>query len=394
MKKVNFEKIYFPGILATIAIIGLGAFIFWSRDGKTLSLEAYADEIIEKCAKDSARQECYNREIPELLETISMEDAFRVTALVQAKDRSFPYCHVLGHELASLETRKEPAAWKEVISRCPTGVCSNGCVHGAFQERFRNEVLVGEEFEEAKIELTNVCEAREGFNPTEIEQGSCYHALGHLLMYITGADIDKAVASCPEVSLKPDGRDFTGLCYDGAFMQIYQPLDTDDQALIRGKEQTPLTAPAFCARFNETSKASCWTESWPLFFDKVTSPEGVLEFCSYLEGKDREDCLIDIFYIIPGQVNFNEESIIDYCEGLPQDYRDKCFAQFVSRLLEIDSRNVNPAVAFCAKLKNEDQQNCFASLADFGGAVFGPSSVKLGELCESLPEDLKQRCYE
>src|SRR6185369_2960133 len=104
---------------------------------KNLSLETLADRVIQKCKTANPRDVCYNIEIPRLMKFISMEDAFSVTRIVQDKDPQFLYCHVLGHELASIETKKDPSKWKEVIGRCPSGVCSNGCVHGAFQEKYK-----------------------------------------------------------------------------------------------------------------------------------------------------------------------------------------------------------------------------------------------------------------
>ena len=271
-------------ILAFLVIlVFLAAGLFISR--RSVSFEEYAERIIKKCAKQGREVGCYDKEIPKLLASLSMEDVFKVTALIQEKDRSYTYCHVLGHKLAGLETKKDPSKWREVVGRCPVGVCSNGCVHGAFQERYRADVLQGEEFEKAKNELKDVCEAREGFNPTGLEQGSCYHALGHLLMYISGADIRKSVASCDEVGLKKDGRDFRGLCYDGAFMQIFQPLEPEDIALVFKVKQTKETVRDFCSQFTSDMKTSCWTESWPLFFEEIITPKGLINFCANINGK-------------------------------------------------------------------------------------------------------------
>ncbi len=363
--------------------------------GKDLSLEAYADGVIRKCENALQKQECYSSEIPKLMKKLTMENTFKVTTLVQEKDPSFLYCHVLGHTLASIEIKKNPDDWKNVVGRCPSGVCSNGCVHGAFQERYRSDVLLDEEFEEAKRELEVICEEREGYKPSGVEQGSCYHSLGHLLMYITGADIDKAVTVCDEISKKTDGRNFSPLCYDGAFMQIFQPLGADDIALIRGQEQTKENAPGFCANFSEEKKASCWSESWPLSFDEITTPGGALNFCSYLSGEGREDCIRDIFYTIPIQVNFNQGVIKEYCRVLPVAYKDKCFGQFVNRLIEIDSRNVGMAVSFCQGLDTKEKTKCFEVLADTSKFVFRRGSPEYDELCRLLPtEELQNRCYE
>ncbi len=221
------------------------------------NLQEYAKQVISKCQNEKYKPGCYDREIPKLMDYISMEDAFKVTQTVQGEDKSYPFCHVLGHKLAAREIDKDPSKWKEVVTRCPSGVCSNGCIHGGFQERFRAENFTDAQIQTLLPDLINLCEDSPNWHPTGLEQGSCYHALGHLTMYLTSADINKATSLCKEIGVKKDGRDFSQLCFDGSFMQIYQPLEPEDFALIKGKEikkasviksviffQTPVDAPS------------------------------------------------------------------------------------------------------------------------------------------------------
>ena len=196
------------------------------------SLIKYADDIIKLCAGERYHPACYDREIPKLMDFISMEEAFKVTKIVQSKDSAYPYCHVLGHELSAREVRKNPDNWKEVVTRCPAGMCSNGCIHGGFQERFRAESFTDEQIEIVKPDLAMICEKRGSWNPTGLEQASCYHAIGHLTMYLTDADIDKAIKICEFAAIKPNGRSFIQTCTDGVFMQMFQPLEPEDFALI------------------------------------------------------------------------------------------------------------------------------------------------------------------
>ena len=121
----------FAGLSATPALSSIAA----------QSPEAAAETIIATCAQESYAPSCYDKEIPKLMdEGYSMEQAFAVTQVAR-KDPSYQYCHVLGHYLAAKETQKDPENWKDVIARIPLGMCSNGAIHGAFQERFRAESL-------------------------------------------------------------------------------------------------------------------------------------------------------------------------------------------------------------------------------------------------------------
>ncbi|MBX9765211.1 hypothetical protein K2X83_01060, partial [Patescibacteria group bacterium] len=106
------------------------------------NLERLAEKVIATCSKESYPPTCYDEEIPRLMDTgLSMEEAFQVTTVIQNKVSDYFYCHVLGHNLSAKETAKDPSKWTEVVARCPVGMCSNGCLHGAAQERFRAESL-------------------------------------------------------------------------------------------------------------------------------------------------------------------------------------------------------------------------------------------------------------
>jgi len=133
-----------------LVVIFFGAVIFIvnksnSEQKKILSnqaLQKYADDVLAKCQSETYSPGCYDREIPKLMDYISMEDAFKVTSIVQGEDKTYTYCHVLGHKLAAREIDKDPSKWKEVVTRCPSGICSNGCIHGGFQEKFRSETFL------------------------------------------------------------------------------------------------------------------------------------------------------------------------------------------------------------------------------------------------------------
>ena len=166
------------------------------------SIAEFSSDILGTCASQVSRSTCYDREIPKLMGRLTLEEAFAVTKAVQSRDSSYAFCHVLGHELSARETKKDPSKWKDVAARCPSGVCSNGCIHGAFQERFRSDAFTPSQIETIKPELVNVCEPREGWSPTKMEQATCYHGLGHLFMYITNANVALATRLCDELVVK------------------------------------------------------------------------------------------------------------------------------------------------------------------------------------------------
>lgn len=358
-------------------------------------LKSYAGGIVEICRQEAYRPTCYDREIPKLTGKISMEQAFQVTSMVQEKDPSYTYCHVLGHKLSAIEVNKDPTNWKDVVSRCPSGVCSNGCIHGGFQERFRAETFTDEQIEAVKPDLKTICEERDSWKPTGLEQGSCYHALGHLTMYLTAADIPKSLALCNQIAKKSDQRDYTPVCYDGVFMQIFQPLEPEDVALIKGKEQTKETVEAFCSQFGEIPKSNCWNEAWPLFYKEIRTPQGLARHCSKLSGAYENRCFSALIFVVTAQFNLDAEKMLAFCPGLPSERIGACFGNAASRMIEVDYRNIPKAVDFCTKSQASDPSNgCFKNLARYSTFNFKANSPQFLEMCNALPEPWKKECQE
>lgn len=359
----------------------------------SVSLNAYADQVVKKCANESYRNSCYDREIPKLMSQISMEDAFQVTALVQTKDPTYQYCHILGHELSAQEVRKDPSKWKEVVSRCPSGLCSNGCIHGGFQERFRADHLDDNQITAIKPDLETICEKRSNWNPTGLEQASCYHALGHLTMYMTSADTKKSLTLCNEIALKQDGRDYTQLCYDGVFMQIFQPLEPEDFALVHGKQPTAAQVPDFCGSYTGAQKGSCYSEAWPLFRDQIETPTGLTSYCAHEDADQIDRCYAALEYVVTAQFNFDQAKIQSFCSGLPSDRSGTCFANAASRLIETDYRNIDHSVAVCqAGSPYDPNADCFRELVRYSTYNFHAGSDEFKKLCTSLPEPWKSSC--
>lgn len=390
-----------PNILLTLLllVVGLelgflglqnGAFSLPAGGG---TLKEYAASVLGACEGAKYRPSCYDEQIPLFMSSLSMEEAFQVTRLVQDEDDSYQYCHVLGHTLSALEVAKDPKDWKDVVTRCPSGLCSNGCIHGGFQERFREGSFTQEEIVEIAVELETLCEPREGWNPTGLEQGSCYHALGHLTMYLTEAELPQALEICDQVGLKTNGRDWRQLCYDGAFMQIFQPLEPEDFALIEGKVPLKEELSSYCGAYEGRQQASCLSESWPLFATEIRESEGLVAFCGMTEEEHRPRCFNAMFYVVTAQMGFDSSRIAGYCLGMPETLQGRCFANAASRMIETDWRNTGKSASLCAaSASRENEETCFAELLQYSTYNFHAGSKEFFELCEALPGQWHEKC--
>ncbi len=385
---------------ALALIFGAGFFLGAPQPGKVSGdpeLQKYADEVMATCASNSYPPSCYDTEIPKLMDRgLTMEDAFKVTSLIQDKVDNYFYCHVLGHNLSAKETAKDPSQWTEVVARCPVGMCSNGCLHGAAQERFRAESLTSDQVEAILPELSGICEPEGHRSFTGLEQASCYHSLGHLSMYITDADIDLATDVCDRIA-KKGNADYTQTCYEGSYMQIFQPLEPEDFALVEDiPAKTVPEAETFCDQYSGERRAACHRESWPLYRESLDEPAGLEHFCSLVpDPQEEQRCYNAMFYVLAAQFNFETARIEPLCSGLPETRMAQCFANSASRLIETDYRLIPKAVGLC-KVADEHGvgARCYDELLFYSSFNFHQGSDAFKQLCSALPEPWSTSCIQ
>ncbi len=360
-----------------------------------------ADRIYEFCKNTQFTPSCYDEEIPRLMDeptNLSMEDAFAVTRLIQQKDPKYAYCHVLGHKLSFKETSKDLSKWKDVVARCPTTMCNNGCQHGALTRRFNSEILTDALIKEIRPDLSDVCEPRGKWNPVEVEQSMCYHALGHLAMFVTNANITKSVDLCQTIGSKPDGRNYVQTCTEGTLMTVYQPLEAEDRALVKDIAPTAQSMPQFCSRFTGETFHACRRESWPLFREQIHTPDGLVKFCSYTtDVSEQKKCYATALNIIAVILVMDDEQkvekIADFCRKLHGKTRDLCFASSARRLIQVDPKLVSQALGIC-KLAEEDglESSCYNELIRFSTITYHEGSKEITAYCKKFPAQWVDQC--
>ena len=317
----------------------------------------------------------------------------------------------MGHQISEAEYAKDPARWKSVVTQCPVGTCSNGCIHGAVQAHFRAASVSGVQLEELMPDLQNLCEERDDWHPTGLEQASCYHELGHLSVYLTGSDIHKSAEICNRIGIKDDGRNFLQTCNEGIFMQVFEPRDPEDFALIynlipqkeilssceqfEGEAKGACwgqgwggNAASFCEQFAGEMKSACIRESWVVYDkEKITTPEGVIEFCSYSQdSREKRKCYNGLFYSLMSLFEFDEERMKKLCTGLPKDVMSQCFANTASRMIETDKDLIAKSVAICEYARGFGlEEQCYSELLYYSEFSFHPRSKELEQYCSYIP---------
>jgi hypothetical protein len=392
----RFRLVVLIVLMALVAALGAKAYLILTHR----TLQQYADDVYSRCKSASYAPACYDKEIPALMDRVSMEDAFSITRLIQEKDSRYLYCHVLGHNVSYREASKDITKWKDVITRCPTNFCNNGCQHGALMRRFNAEHLTDTQIEEVKPDLMDVCEPRGSWHPTEVERSMCYHALGHLHMYITKADINKSVGLCNAIGVKSDGRNYVQTCTQGVLMTIYQPLEPEDYTLVRGLTPAKEMVNAFCDQFTGEAWYACHSESWPLFTQDIESPQGLMKFCSYTDDPvGKEKCVSTAMNILTVTMVVDKGNKLDalssYCDQLPQPYNGHCYADAAFRLVQIDPRYVETASNVCDIAESKGVGDvCFRMVLEHTTHSFHAGSPESKAFCDHFKDPWKKTCFD
>jgi hypothetical protein len=385
-------------LLALLGLVVALEVVFVIPGTKDSRFLRYAQQILASCQSAGYKPTCYDREIPKLLDKLTMEEAFAVTRHIQEEDPSYLSCHVLGHYLSYNEVEKNPDAWKDVMTRCPANMCNNGCLHGALMRRYNDKTFVPAQYPEVVSELSDVCEPRGSWRPTEVERSMCYHALGHLVMYATEANLPASVDMCQQIGTKDDGRNYVQTCTEGAFMTVFQPLEPEDFALIAKIAPTKETVGVFCQAYSGLPYDACRRESWPLFANEMDEPAGLLSFCSYRDDADSlRTCMSAMMNHLTESLVVRQGGRTDvltaYCQAMPQLQQSWCFGAAAMRLIQLDPAYQDLAREVCTIAdKGGVGEYCYRGLVYYGGHSFQPNSTEKKQYCERLPQAHQGAC--
>ncbi len=375
--------------LGLAALAAVGAWLFWPSD----TLSSRADRVIAACRDADYPPACYEREIEQL--RIPMEDAFAVASLAQSKLPDYFSCHALGHRLAAGEVAKDPSQWTEVLARCPTGVCSNGCLHGAAQERFRKEAPDEDELLAAYQDLIDACKDSETHAFTPLARRECRHGMGHLALYLTHGDVEKAVDVCATVTAGESGE-HARACYEGVFMQLTRPLDAEDVALSRDvAPRTPEAAKALCDSFDGAAQSACHTDAWAfsLWEGQPPSLAQVDAVCAEGPAEWDDRCHTDLTGGAAALLGYDWDALAAFCSSAEGEKRAQCFANAAFAALFNDRHLAKEAVGLCGKA-GSDGDRCYRGIVLFSAYGFHPGSADAAALCELLPGAWKESCLD
>ena len=385
--------------LIVLFLLAAGFFIAYALERSSENaVIARAHGFVELCASARNKSLCYEREVLPLLSIVSVEDVFNIIREIRRLDSEYQFCHVLAHKLGEAVVAEDPEHWMEAIPlNPPDGLCSNGFIHGVIGGRFRTEVLDDETLEKLIPDFSRACEPRKGWQPSSLDQAICYHGIGHLYMFVTDADIPKALSLCERTARGSDPeRDFRRVCREGVFMQIYQPLEPDDFLLIDRMPLKPSTTTVrqFCARYERDKyEGACLHESWPYFRKEILDGSGIERFCSGQPNLAEDTACYESAFSILGRLSLGKlERAAAACSVVPEERRSMCYERVALAILEEDRSESRRAISFCNDAPTPLQPKCLEFLARIARFNYVPGTPQHRIFCSALPIDFRRGC--
>ncbi len=383
-------------VLAALPALFFVAHLFLPITWQSDTMIARSEVAVCKTSTTEADKEiCYEKNVPKLMEQgLSMERMFSVVRSIQTIDSGYQSCHVLAHVITEKEVAKDTSKWKDVVVRSPVGMCGSGAMHGAFQERFREDSFPDASVSEIQSMLSGVCDPRDEWNPTYLDRSSCMHGMGHLLLYVTDADVKKSVALCEAVAQSPD-YDFRQTCLDGVFMQLYQPLEPEDETLIRRIAPAAKQTKKFCAQFTGLTYNVCVKESWPAVSGSVDTSAGFEALCAQTTDRNAQiTCASGLMYAVIETSHYDMPRAEAFCRGMKdKGIRDICWARTASKFVWADWRNIPVALNICSAVVPEESKSaCWEELESYAVQGMPQDSQQTKALCRGMPEPWRTNC--
>jgi hypothetical protein len=380
-------------LTVTALVAAVAAWVFFGG----MSQASEAGRIVSVCSKSATSSACYEREVSALFPQTSLTDIFSTIRSIRAQDSKYQFCHVLAHTLGEAVVTEDPERWIEAMSQNPQdGLCSNGFIHGVIGGRFRAEVLDDETLQKLTPDFSRACESRATWQASSLDQAMCYHGMGHLYMFITDADIPKALSLCERTAQEKGTGDYRRVCREGVFMQIYQPLEPDDFLMLERMERVPnaQTVREFCSAFtNNAYEGACLRESWPLFRQDIVSGSGVDLFCSgQPDEQETKSCYESAFSIIGRMSIGTPQSALDACAQVHFSHKRACYAYAARAVLEESRKDGEAAIALCAAAPSRYKAGCMEDVLSTAHFIFGNNIEASEQLCRTARTYIDVSC--
>lgn len=171
-------------------------------------------------------------------------------------------CHAISHDLGHQALQLAGGKPGKALT-VRNDVCGGGFTHGVIEEALATS-------KNPDRDLLRICAPE--------QDGSCFHGVGHGVMFATGLDVAKSLDLC---DLAP--RSILSVrCGEGVFMQLFSADVAGGHAAGKGTNpETVDTASGTCARIRMPYAGSCWFYTPTLWLaDRPDDFTGAIGWCA------------------------------------------------------------------------------------------------------------------
>jgi hypothetical protein len=281
-------------------------------EGKLTHCLTYKDRAYVACLRTEFAPILRSTTIAQILAYI--EEATDYGSAIQTNGAAI--CHEAGHVLAGELVRLGKSEVGEVIASCGSR-CGYGCIHGAMYAAASQDP--------ARIAtLASLCQGSGRTSFSLVDQGNCYHGLGHFLTEYFSYNIDAAIVRCQELDSRVAEQ-----CMAGAVMELFAPKD---------QQIAHTTFPENIERFCISLPNVAWGTCINLLASMEPGEQGVSEGvneCLSMHARLQHDCLLGKAERVYRQAQGNPHEILQLCTQDPR-FAQTCVEGVLAVALNMD----------------------------------------------------------
>ena len=171
-------------------------------------------------------------------------------------------CHAIAHDLGHQALELAGGKPGKALT-VRNDVCGGGFTHGVIEDALSTS-------KDPARDLLKICAPQ--------QDGSCFHGVGHGVMFATGLDVEKSLDLC---DLAPKSV-LSVRCGEGVFMQLFSADVAGGHAAGKGAHPATVdSARATCADTRMPYAGSCWFYTPTLWLaDRPDDFDGAMQWCA------------------------------------------------------------------------------------------------------------------
>ena len=385
--KIKIIVLLFAAVLAfaTVAFFKIN-----KQPVKLLDFAAEAKNLQEQCAQDAQKQNCYRQKFSKLALENGFEFASQTLKELQLLDSQPRQCHGLAHIISIAAVKRDPNSWQQLIKKADISMegCAGGFLHGIVE----GHLAFDSSFTINAQSLTQTC----GSLP-KLTSTACAHGFGHMLIFQTEDDIEKAAAVCGQVG------PLAFECYNGMFMENAFKDMLFEHGLITNHPNPTKDAQSFaqvkkqCENFKNNLEASeaCWSNLGHIIAEYYQyDQKQVYSACQ--KAPHKAQARLCYFRAISSLVISEKFSPtaekLSLCTPYAEDLKaySKCARYVAATLIYHSTTYAQKTADYCLGLLYEAQEGCFKAVGFMLSQRLDAKNLQTA--CENFPKNYLHLC--